>query len=102
MNKVLAVSLATALLFAGSATAADLGAPLAQAPPVPVWSWTGCYVGGHGGGLWGQKDWTDHTVRPPGVIPTYGNSLGGHHADSWLGGVQAGCDYQFAGSGFRP
>jgi outer membrane immunogenic protein len=27
----------------------------------------------------------------------YGQSLGGHDLDDWIGGVQAGCDYQFAG-----
>src|SRR5258708_38048401 len=70
-------------------------APLYKAPPLaPVWSWTGCYVGGHAGGLWGrQKDWI---VRTPGGA-FFGQSLGGHEADGWLGGAQPGCDYQFAG-----
>jgi outer membrane immunogenic protein len=56
-------------------------------------SWTGCYVGGHVGGLWARKEWSDRT---PGS-PFFGLSEGSHDADSWLGGVQAGCDYQFAG-----
>ena len=33
--------------------------------------------------------------RGPGV--DFGQSLGGHDVESWIGGVQAGCDYQFAG-----
>ena len=56
-------------------------------------SWTGCYIGGHIGGLWAKKDWTN---RDPLLAPL-GTSFGSHDADSWLGGVQAGCDYQFAG-----
>ena len=27
-------------------------------PPVVFYNWTGCYVGGHVGGLWVKKDWT--------------------------------------------
>lgn len=59
----------------------------------PVWSWTGCYVGGHTGGLWVEEEWTDRT--PTGQY--FGQSLGGHDLAGWIGGVQAGCDYQFAG-----
>jgi outer membrane immunogenic protein len=78
------------------AISADMRAPVYKAPPpiVPVWSWTGCYVGGHAGGLWAkQKEWI---VRTPGGA-FFGQSLGGHDADSWVGGAQVGCDYQFAG-----
>jgi outer membrane immunogenic protein len=89
--------LATAALIAlaGPAIAADMRLPVYKAPPVvPVWSWSGCYVGGHAGGLWAKsKDWI---VRTPGGA-FYGQSLGEHALDSWLGGAQAGCDYQFAG-----
>jgi outer membrane immunogenic protein len=96
MRKLL---LGTAALIAlvTPAISADMRAPAYKAPPVvaPAWSWTGCYVGGHGGGLWAHhKDWT---VRTPGG-DFFGQSLGGHDADGWLGGVQAGCDYQLAGS----
>jgi outer membrane immunogenic protein len=73
--------------FAGSALAADL--PVYQAPPpvVPVYSWTGCFFGGNAGGVWIRKEY--NTVA--------GTNLGSHDANSWLAGVQAGCDYQFAG-----
>ena len=56
------------------------------------YNWTGCYVGGHGGGMWVSKEWFD---RQPGSA-TFG-SHGSRHVDGFLGGVQAGCDYQFAG-----
>ena len=90
--------LGTAALIglASPAMSADKRLPVLRAPvPVaPVWSWTGCFVGGHAGGLWAQKkDWT---VRTPGGA-FFGQSLGGHDDDGWLGGAQAGCDYQFAG-----
>jgi outer membrane immunogenic protein len=83
-------------VLAGAAMAADLGAPLRKAPPLPppAWSWTGCYLGGHGGGVWAQqKDWIVRTAGGD----FFGQSLGGHVADGWLGGAQAGCDYQLAG-----
>src|SRR5882757_2721886 len=90
MKKLLLAATALMALTAGSAGAADLAvkAPLYKAPPpvVPVWSWTGCYVGGHVGGLWAHKDFTD---RNP-TSTFYGESLGGHDANSWLGGVQGG------------
>jgi outer membrane immunogenic protein len=90
--------LGTAALIglAGPAMSADKRVPVLKAPvpAVPVWTWTGCFVGGHAGGVWAQKkDWT---VRTPGGA-FFGQSLGGHDDDGWLGGAQAGCDYQFAG-----
>jgi outer membrane immunogenic protein len=93
MKKLLLGSVAVAALIAGPALAADLrvNAPVYKAPPPVVgYSWTGCYIGGHVGGLWAHKEWT---LQPPDpVIP-----LGSNDVNSWLGGVQAGCDYQFAG-----
>jgi outer membrane immunogenic protein len=87
-----------ALLIASPAMAADLRVrqPVYKAPPPPppvYFSWTGCYVGGHVGALWTRKEWS---VREPGDV-FFGQSDGTHDADGWLGGVQAGCDYQFAG-----
>ena len=94
------VTLAAATLaaLAGSATAADLRArapaPYQPPPPPPVYfSWTGCYIGGHIGGLWAHKEWFDHD---PGSL-TFGQSDGTHNPSGVLGGLQAGCDYQFAG-----
>jgi outer membrane immunogenic protein len=95
MKKILLAAVALTVL-AAPAMAADLAvkAPAYKAlPPVYAYNWTGCYVGGNVGGLWAHKDWTavglDH-------FESLG-SLGGHDADGWLGGIQGGCDYQFAG-----
>src|SRR2546430_10505949 len=77
---------AALIALAGPATAADMRLPVYKAAPiVPVWSWSGCYVGGHAGGLWAKsKDWI---VRTPGGA-FYGQSLGEHAFDSWLCGAQ--------------
>jgi outer membrane immunogenic protein len=73
-------------MTAAPAFAADLAV---KAPPpvvVPVvFSWTGCYVGGHVGGAVSAD-------RQTGVL---GNSAGFSSA-GFVGGGQAGCDYQFA------
>lgn len=98
MKRFLFASVALAALVASPALAADLRRPpppAYKAPPpvVPIFTWTGCYFGGHAGGLWASKDWTDVN----GFTGVPGSALGGHDVDSFLGGVQAGCDYQFAG-----
>ena len=85
------VSLVVAALGVGvtqPASAADLPtkAPVYRAP---AFNWAGCYAGGHVGGIWGDKDWT---VRTNGA----NTPAGEHTADGWLGGVQAGCNYEFA------
>jgi len=36
--------------------AADLPAPVYKAPPAPVWSWSGFYIGGQVGAAWGTTE----------------------------------------------
>jgi outer membrane immunogenic protein len=76
-------------LLAVPAFAADIPvkAPYRAPLPVAAFGWTGCHIGGHVGGLWARKDWSN----------AVGVSLDGHDVNGWLGGVQAGCDYQFGG-----
>jgi len=82
------------------AMAADMPLKARPRPPVSLYSWTGCYLGGSVGGVWRQNDTTTITVADggsgaaaaaaAGAIPTafsYGGS-------SWLAGGQAGCNYQ--------
>jgi outer membrane immunogenic protein len=76
---------AVLVAFAAPAWSADLGArPYAKAPaytaPQVVYNWTGFYIGGHLGGAFAGD-----------------NSLLGNDA-RFLGGVQGGFDYQFAGN----
>jgi outer membrane immunogenic protein len=98
MKKFLLAGAAMLALFGGTATAADLSRappPVYRAPPpVYIFNWTGCYIGGNVGGLWARKDWTVVGGDP---FFAAGNSFGSHDVNSWLGGVQGGCDYQFAG-----
>jgi len=91
MNKFI-VGLAVATYVAATAAqAADLRMPVKApvAPPVPVFSWTGCYFGGHAGGGWGRKKVTH---AEDSILPA-GSSLS-VHTSGFLGGAQVGCDYQ--------
>jgi outer membrane immunogenic protein len=84
------LAVAFSLGFAQAASAADM--PVKAQPMAPVaapYSWTGCFVGGHVGGLWATKDWT---VRTGGL----NSADGGDSINSLLGGAQLGCDYQFS------
>jgi outer membrane immunogenic protein len=83
--KKLLLGAAVLVAFAAPALSADMGArPYAKAPaytaPQVVYNWTGFYVGGHVGGAFAGD-----------------NSLLGNDA-RFLGGVQGGFDYQFAGN----
>jgi outer membrane immunogenic protein len=93
MKKLLPTMFAgAAVITAGSAGAADL-APYRPAP-LPVFSWSGCYVGAQAGLGTGHTTWQD--VSTPGDID--GNFAGNTaHADmsGGLVGGQIGCDYQY-------
>jgi outer membrane immunogenic protein len=86
-NYKLAFVLAAAMGFGGAqvASAADMAVKARPMAPPVAFSWTGCYVGGNVGGLWGRKDWTDTLT---------GISDGSNDASGWLGGGQVGCNYQ--------
>ncbi len=75
------------------ASAADMAvkAPPPALAPTPVYSWTGCYIGGNTGGAWAHK--TTVATSDDGV-PTY-VPIGSTSADGWAYGGQIGCDYQF-------
>jgi len=97
MRKFLSTSLASvAVIAAGSAGAADLGAPYTKAPsPVPpAFSWTGCYIGTQSGLGSGHTKWKD--VNVPGDIDglSFGRTATTDQTGAVYGG-QVGCDYQF-------
>jgi outer membrane immunogenic protein len=98
--------LSSAIVAAGPALAADL--PV-KAPPIAAavpYTWTGCHVGGHVGGAWDRTTYSDPgTLAPPffGGAPVLtqnfanpGQSFSANSQGAFLGGVQAGCDYEFA------
>ncbi len=88
---VSALFIAAPLSIAGAADMA-VKAPPPVVVPAPVYSWTGCYIGGNTGGAWAQKTTTltSFDGDPSDYIPT-----GSTSADGWAYGGQIGCDYQF-------
>ena len=93
MKKFLLVGAALAAHIASPALAADWpvivptyeAAPPAPPPAVYSW-WTGCYLGGHGGGAWGRP----HYALDSGVVENFEfTPLGA------IGGGQLGCQYQW-------
>jgi outer membrane immunogenic protein len=101
--KKIAIALTAMAALTGSAVAADM-APRAYtkapAPVVAVTNWTGCYVGGGGGGAYVKNDHNDIArIAQRGILagqPTGPNLSTGE--DGWFGTVQVGCDYQFGGN----
>ena len=90
--RVLTAAALVTIAALGSAGAADLGvAPIYKSmpPPMPVYNWTGCYVGGGGGYAFWQQD---SFLTNNGVPVTTSQSSGGK---GWFGQGQVGCDYQF-------
>ena len=73
-------------VFAPDGVPADR--PFTKAPPVTsaMFSWTGCYVGTHLGGVV-SEDKTNHTL--------FGNSTS-YSSAGFVWGGQIGCDYQFS------
>jgi outer membrane immunogenic protein len=95
---LLASVASAALLFAGSANfsgsnanAADL-ALKAPPPMMPAFSWTGCYVGVHGGFAWAHNDVHETTFT---TGPAFSHGL---DSSGGLFGGQVGCNYQFSGT----
>jgi outer membrane immunogenic protein len=89
---LLASAAIVALTVAGPALAADL--PLKAPPPAAApWSWSGFYVGVHGGYGWGHDSFTD--LNDPfffGKFP--GFAATGFDPKGFLGGFQAGANWQ--------
>ncbi|MBF9234339.1 outer membrane protein [Microvirga alba] len=90
MKKLLLASVAL-FGFAGAAAAADL--PVRAAPPapiiVPLFTWTGFYVGVNAGGAWNSN--SNHGVFVPGVGFVEGNN---NNNGGFTGGGQIGYNYQ--------
>lgn len=103
MRKFLfATSALAALVMAAPATAADMAVKARPLPPpVPVFTWSGFYIGGHIGWGWGDFDFRDPFVQlnqPILIFPGLfvGVPLERSFSDnSFLGGLQAGVNAQF-------
>jgi outer membrane immunogenic protein len=92
LNTQLVTGLAVGACMIGVAHAADLApatGPIYKAPPAPVFSWTGCYVGAEGGGNWGRSQHTATDTGLDGTQTTFDLSGG-------IAGGTIGCNYQFS------
>jgi outer membrane immunogenic protein len=93
MNKLVIGTVALAAIIAGPAMAADM--PLKAPPPVPVYTWTGCYVGMQVGYGLGRAKATS-----TGTLNGLPNGTAGVDKTGWfnvygeLGGGEIGCNYQ--------
>jgi outer membrane immunogenic protein len=104
MHRFRSQLLATAafLAFTGAAYAADMGmpvkAPPASAPPPPL-TWTGFYIGANLGAGFGDKWWTGDngacgTTANAVFYGCSGANIGTTSMDGFLGGFQAGYNWQ--------
>jgi outer membrane immunogenic protein len=83
-----------AVALGGTAMAADLAPPPPPPPIIPIFTWTGFYVGVNAGYGWSTNN--DNGVFVPGIGFTGGGDVSG-----FVGGGQIGYNYQFGvGSGF--
>jgi len=81
----------------GGAMAADMAVKARPvAPPVVIYNWSGCYIGGNVGGGW-KRNTLSSTTTFLGT-PVAFTDLGSDNGSSVIGGAQIGCDYQFAGN----
>lgn len=87
----LLAALAGAVGLVQTASAADLAVKAAP-PPAPLSTWTGFYIGVHGGAAWqSAPSWSVANPNIPATSTlTSSPGLGG------VGGLQAGYNYQFA------
>jgi outer membrane immunogenic protein len=105
MKKLLFASVAGVALVAGApAHAADLRTrptydpPPPVVAPVPIFTWTGCYIGGHVGGGWGRKTFSDNPDSAEFAVASGGSTPESitNDVSGFLGGGQVGCNYQFS------
>ena len=79
---------AVMLLSPLAAHSADLAVMAPPPPlPVPVFSWTGFYIGGNIGGAWGDNRWTDTFF-----VTNFNNN--NNNNGRFIGGGQVGVNYQ--------
>lgn len=89
MKRTVLGSLITMLLAVTPFATTHAADMLLKAPPPPVWSWTGFYVGIEGGDGWGS---TRHTNATTGINSGTNNNLdgglfGGTYGYNWQSGA---------------
>jgi outer membrane immunogenic protein len=98
MKKV-SISIAAVVALIGMpAFAADMPLKARPLPPAPVFSWTGCYIGGDVGGGW-VRDRDNETLTATGAPSIFSPAPTNiARPDGVKAGGYLGCDYQFAGA----
>src|SRR5262249_46929401 len=108
MKKLFLGSVALVALSLGTlaAFAADRAVPAyaPPPPPVPAYTWTGCYIGANAGNSNGRSTHTTtgnslFTTQPGGVptlapFPAGSDIAGDLNLSGFIGGFQGGCNYQ--------
>jgi outer membrane immunogenic protein len=67
-RKILLTSVGAMALTASAAFAADLPSPPVYLPPVPVFTWTGFYIGGQVGYAWARDNGSINNPAPPAAV----------------------------------
>jgi outer membrane immunogenic protein len=98
MKRLLAAIALAAMPVVG-ASAADLSLPL-KSPAAPAFSWSGFYVGGNAGGVWGNERNSQTVSAPPPFLAVDTGAISSSASQSFksgnaTGGVQAGYNYQY-------
>jgi outer membrane immunogenic protein len=86
--KTVLVLAATAALMATPVLAAEMPVKAPPAPPPPVCTWCGFYIGANIGGSWGNGN---SSFDAPGFPAFFSDTT---HPDGVIGGVQAGYNWQ--------
>src|SRR6516165_8557878 len=85
--KKFVIAAAMALSLGTPVFAADMAVKAPPPPPVPMFSWTGFYIGGNIGGAWSNNRWNV-------VDPLFVTGLGNNNNGVFIGGGQIGGNYQ--------
>jgi len=94
-----AIAAAAALLATTTVIASAADLPAKARPvvvPAPVWSWTGFYLGAHVGAGWGNTESAITGLVAP-VAVAFNFPLSQTSSSGFLGGVQAGYNWQAGG-----
>src|SRR6516165_9635953 len=84
--KKFVISAAVAFSLCTPVFAADLAVKSPLPPPIPVFSWTGFYIGANIGGAWANNSWTDSLF-----LTNFNNNASN---GVFIGGGQIGGNYQ--------
>jgi outer membrane immunogenic protein len=91
MKLAFAASILLAVGQTGVASAADMAVKTRPVVAPVMYNWSGCYIGGNAGGGWTRMD-TSRVLDATGA--TANADYGRENDSGFIGGGQAGCDFQ--------